>query len=80
MCLEVAEQSKQMSGFRNSRCVVGLAFAVAVQEVRLRVVEVAARSCRLEVLVQGRRRRRHCCDHPWGFHMHSCSVLEGYQS
>jgi hypothetical protein len=46
MYLEVAEQSKQTSGSRSSRCVVGLAFAVAVQEVRSRVVEVGAKSCR----------------------------------
>jgi hypothetical protein len=76
----VVGQSKQMSGFRSSRYVVGLAFAVGVQEVRLRAVVVVAKSCRLEVLVQGRQRRRHYCDHPWDSHMHSCSVLAGYQS
>jgi hypothetical protein len=78
MCLEVVEPSKQMWDFQNSRCVVGLAFAVAVQEVHLWVVEVVARSCRLEVLVQGRQRRRHCYDHRWDSRRHSCSILVGY--
>jgi len=80
MCPEVAGQSKQTSGFRSSRCAVGSAFAVVLQEVHLRVVEVVVREDSSEVLVQERRRRRHCCDHRWGSRMHSCSVLEGSPS
>ena len=80
MCLEVAGQSSQMSGFRNSKCAVGLAFAVVLQEVRSRVVEVVAREGSSEVLEQERQRRRHCCGHRWDSRTHSYSVLADFPS
>lgn len=80
MCPEVAGQSKQMSDFQSSRYAVGLAFAVVLQEVHLRVVEVVVREGSSEVLVQERRRRRHCCDRRWDSRRHSCSALEDYPS